>query len=332
MHVARGWKLVMGGQFRSAVPACLMAACLLAWLGHMCTDALRIAGPFQAVFEPIVFADPAKVQFEEQFADEVLLSTGKKEMLPGRSWKQVLVGAGRVPHLRELLEIRLVKGGKEWGQVHKNLTTVYFGIQGECTVWQENSTLVSHPEFTHSGLTHEVRSVKRGAAAVVFPGVPHSLVHPGTGAPPCRVLAVKTNSGPAGTAAYVRTGEGAFVAAGYDQDLPPVKTAHESALLSKKVYLAHGRVPGLFQVSLSSFSPLAECEEHQHATAAEIYVNFDGVGCHVKAKNANGSESVFDLTGGKVAILNPRTVHSAWNSDKDGACQNFNMMIGPTNE
>merc|ERR1712232_162338 len=113
------------------------------------------------------------------------------------------------------------------------------------------------------------------------------------------------------------------------EELRSVKTAHETDLLSKKVYLEPKTVPGLFQVSLSRFAASAECERHAHRSAAEVYVNYDGTGCHLEMEDWQHSNkaAVYNLSAGKVAVVNPTTSHRAWNAAKT-PCHNFNMMIG----
>jgi len=240
--------------------------------------------------EPFVFVDPATA-----------LAFG---IAPGVK-KKDLITEGRVPYLTELVELELELGGEEASHTYSRDSAVYFGLQGDCELHLPGG---------------ESYSLEKGSAVTVFPDVLHNAAHSG-GPERCKVLRVVTQSGRFTSASPVQ--------AGSLESLPSVRTAHESNLLSKKVYLGPKSVPGLFQVSLSRFAPGAECEQHRHRSAAEVYVNFDGSGCHLEMHDwQNPSKaSVYNISGGKVAVVNPTTLHRAWNSAK-GPCQSVNMMIG----
>jgi len=246
-------------------------------------------------YEPFVYADGEDNAFVE--------------VLPGKLWKRQLVGKGRVPYMNELSEYRLSSAGDVGVEVPEQDPAVYFGLEGRCTLSVGDAELI----------------MVRGAAATVFPGAKHHL---SSGS--CLVLHVGHDS--KGNFSFGAPWPSQSYVFGDALTLPAVKTAHVSDLLSKKVYLAHGVVPGLFQVSLARFAPGAECEEHFHETAAEVYVNFDGHGCHLQVQDKKGTPQIYNLSGGKVAIINPGTLHSAWNDASAEACQNINMMMGPPNE
>ncbi|CAE8639632.1 unnamed protein product, partial [Polarella glacialis] len=278
----------------SALPAMLVSSL---WLLESKPE-LEMKGKTLKAF---VYADPE--------AEEFL------EVLPAQLWRRVLVSRGRVPFLTELAELRLASGvGELPAVVHAADTSVFFGLQGNCSlqVWEASAARQELP-------------LRQGAAVVVFPGTKHALLQT-QGSESCLILSVLQESG-----GFDRHDAASGFVAADAESLPVLKTAHESDLLSKKVYLAAGRVPGLFQVSLARLAPGAQCEEHAHRSAAEVYVNYDGKGCHLKMQNEQGQSRVYDLTRGKVAVINPQTLHSAWNDDGE-PCQNINLMIGSPKE
>ena len=108
-------------------------------------------------------------------------------------------------------------------------------------------------------------------------------------------------------------------------------TAHESDLLRKRVHLRPGRVPGLLQLSVATFLPGAECEEHVHDTGTEVYLHFGGRGCHLRATEADGTRSEYDLYPHRFDALHPGTPHMAWN-DANSSCENLNLMLADPDE
>jgi quercetin dioxygenase-like cupin family protein len=277
---------------------------LLAWAAYVHVETSQEVNRFsdwippphaETSSEPFVFVDPR----------DVLAFTLK----PG-VWKKQLVGAGRVPYLEELVELELALGAEEASHTYQVDVAVYFGLADGCELHVVGG---------------EAYSLNRGHFVTVFPGVFHSAAHAG-GRQRCKVLRAVHRSG--AFAPFPKK----EVEAKRLEDLSSVKTAHESPKLSKRVFIAHGEIPGLFQVSMSRFASGAECETHSHQSAAEVYVNFDGQGCHLEMKGveAPGQLSI-DLSGGKVAVVNPLTSHRAWNSAKT-PCHNLNMLLGPPSE
>lgn len=282
-----------------------VVACLLVWLAYfrsvdvvesrqeqslLVEELPPVEGPPK---EPFVFVDPA--------------ATVVFAAAPGVN-KKKLIGPGRVPYLVELSELELELGGEEKTGFYSKESAVYYGLQGDC-------------ELHFLGSDRESLSLHRGSAAFVFPGVRHNAAHAG-GRERCKILRIVTSSGRfafSGPGVQVRTLE----------SLSPVRTAHESDLLSKQVYLAPNTVPGLFQVSLSRFAAGATCEEHRHRSAAEVYVNYDGAGCHIEMwdRQMPDQSSTYNISSGKVLVVNPTTLHKAWNSAKT-PCHNINLMIG----
>eukprot|EP00933_Yihiella_yeosuensis_P031314 TRINITY_DN24869_c0_g1_i1.p1 TRINITY_DN24869_c0_g1~~TRINITY_DN24869_c0_g1_i1.p1 ORF type:complete len:185 (+),score=33.19 TRINITY_DN24869_c0_g1_i1:244-798(+) len=174
---------------------------------------------------------------------------------------------------------------------------------------------------------YESVHLHRGSAVVIYPGTWHTLRNYNSSASSCRLLFTLQESGPFPKGNAEKHLKSRFVSTDAST-LPPVKTAHESSLLSKKVFLSNGHVPGLFQVSLARFALNAECEEHRHRSAAEVYVNYDGDGCYLKVEDEDGQPHEYNLSGRKVAVINAGVLHSAWNHGT-GPCQNINLMIGP---
>jgi len=222
--------------------------------------------------------------------------------------KKKLIGHDRVPYLMELAELELELGGEEKTHVYSKEAATYIGLQGDC-------------ELHFPGGDTEAHSLGRGSAVIIFPGVRHNAAHAG-GRKRCKMLRAITHSGRfafSGPAVQAKTLE----------SIAPVKTAHESNLLSKQVYLGAKTVPGLFQVSLSRFAAGATCEEHKHRSVAEVYVNYDGVGCHIEVSDwqSPGQVSTYNISGGKVVVVNPQTLHRAWNSAKT-PCHNINIIVG----
>lgn len=256
-------------------------------------------------------------------------------------FQKVLVQSGSTPYLERLSFRQLPPGPGAQVQGEADTTVLYFALNGSC--------LVGVPA------TGEREVIKRGGSVLVPPGVNHqvrSAEEPSkttiNAAPDlasrCTVLAVNLPSGSWTATAQGTSNSGATTAAvvaGLNSPfalrvadtghLQSEKTAHESDLLSKRVHVRKGVVPGLLQLSVARFAPGALCDEHQHPTAAEVYVNYSGSGCHVAAMDPVLGHVEHDLTGGKVAIIKPGTLHTAWN-DADGDCQNINIMINDARE
>ena len=230
-------------------------------------------------------------------------SHDESSLLPGRT---VFAAKGQVPFLNELSLVKLE--GVAPTDIEPAGTVVRLGVAGHCKV-QVGSV--------------QTLDFGRGESVTVLPGLQHTVLgNPGG----CTFLEFRVASGnfsfPAGHGALKSD----------VQQLQSVPTAHNTDLLSKRVLISKGTVPGLFQLSIARFSPGAVCEEHSHATASEVYVNWDGPGCHVKAMDSRGSWNTYDLTSGKAAVLNPGTPHAAWNENKFASCYNVNMMVGNPDE
>lgn len=243
-------------------------------------------------------------------------------------FEKVLVESGQVPHLERLSFWLLPPGAGAHVRGEAETTIVYFSLNGSCTV--------SIPE------TGEQEVIERGGSVLVPPGVHHQIRSGDALAEPASTtLAIRLPSGSwtgavQGQAPLAIGGASAVAApptlrVAKTERIPAEKTAHESDLLSKRVHVRKGLVPGLLQLSVARFSPGAICEEHEHPTAAEVYVNYSGSGCHVAVRDPILGRVEHDLTGGKVAVIEPGTPHWAWN-DAGGDCQNINLMINDPQE
>lgn len=228
----------------------------------------------------------------------------------------VLIGPDQVPFLTELSHVLLERDGvrKEHQTVYPNSTAIYLGVNGSCQV-----ELIPKAEVAAMNI-----SIKRGRSVTIFPGVKHRAFLPGK-RDFCKLVYIHVKSGD-----YSWSQLQDWITADYDA-LVDEPTAHDDDKLSKRVFLRAGVVPGIFQLSIARFAPGAVCPEHSHKSASEVYINYYGPGCHMSADGPQGRERNFDLTGGRVAVLNPGTNHSAWNNHKNQPCWNVNMMIGDPN-
>lgn len=270
---------------------CGAAECLSVGGGQEQQLGLRAAAP-QA--ESHVYVEPQAVAFSD--AD----GTG--------SWqRKVLVSDGRGVHMGELAIEQLAPGARADRPLSASDTQLYFGLGGHCAV----------------AAGGETAALARGVSVLVRPGTRHSLAGPGQG-PHCQVLSVGLHSG-----AWLDDARGAALRRADDGQLPSEKTAHESALLSKRVHAKRGLVPGLMQLSVARFQPRAVCELHHHATGTEVYVNYGGKGCHLTvADDSTGTRrnDTHDISGGIVDVINPGSWHEAWN-DAQEHCENINIML-----
>lgn len=234
--------------------------------------------------------------------------------------RKFLVKDGEVAHMGEMTLDQLAVGARALFNRSSEDTHVYFGLGGHCSM---NSA-------------GERVEVKRGTSVLVRPGTQYEFV--GGLEEPCLVLSTTLHSGPwmdkADSAAGGAAGAAPSLWMAEDGLLQSQKTAHESALLSKRVHVRKGLVPGLMQVSIAKFQAGAVCELHQHSTATEVYVNYAGKGCHLRLLTQIGEERTaesFDLTNGKVDAINPGTLHDAWN-DAGDPCENINFMLADPHE
>ena len=53
----------------------------------------------------------------------------------------------------------------------------------------------------------------------------------------------------------------------------------------------------------------------------------EGRGCHLRATEADGAESEFDLYPHRFDALHPGTKHMAYNLNETSSCENLNMML-----
>ena len=244
--------------------------------------------------------------------------------LSGNDTQQVL--ADTVPHLRSFALLRVNRTAAHTMMAHvpgPNDTTLLFGLSGSCSVVADAPC----PNVTSAKL-------RRGVAVLVRNGHKH-WVHGN-----CVAATATVASGPWNENEL----DLAMVPNRCDISAPPVlrvtdtdaikpePTAHKSDLLSKRVHLRAGRVPGLLQLSVSKFQPGAVCEGHAHETGTEVYLHYRGRGCHLRATEADGAESEFDLYPHHFDALHPGTKHMAYNLNETSSCENLNMMLADPGE
>ena len=244
--------------------------------------------------------------------------------LSGNDTQQVL--ADTVPHLRSFALLRVNKTAAHTMMAHvpgPNDTTLLFGLSGSCSVVADAPCA----NVTSAKL-------RRGVAVLVRNGHKH-WVHGN-----CVAATATVASGPWDETEL----DLAMVPNRCDISAPPVlrvtdtdaikpePTAHKSDLLSKRVHLRAGRVPGLQQLSVSKFQPGAVCEGHAHETGTEVYLHYRGRGCHLRATEADGAESEFDLYPHHFDALHPGTKHMAYNLNETSSCENLNMMLADPGE
>ena len=235
----------------------------------------------------------------------------------GKLSHQVL--ADGAPHLKGMVLHRV--GAKS----HKVTpypadTTFYFGLTGNCTVVAETSC--GKPS---------VAPLTDGISVLVRNGAPHKV----TGL--CDFASASITSGPWRTV-HVRSPDAGMVpspcgAGGISllrmtntSSLKAESTAHgKKDLLSKRVHLSHGRIPGLHRVSVVKFMPGAEYEE-MHSSASQVYLHLKGKGCKLRTTEKDGVKSEHDLYPSHFDVLHPGTASKAWN-DADGPCENLNLVL-----
>ncbi|CAK0800509.1 unnamed protein product [Prorocentrum cordatum] len=287
-----------GGMAGAAAPRRRSGTALVPLLAALCgaAECLSVGGG-QA--ESHVYVEPQAVAFSD--ADDT-----------GAWQRKVLVADGRGVHMGELAIEQLAQGAKADRALSAADTQLYFGLGGQCTV----------------AANGETAALARGVSVLVRPGTRHSLVGSDHG-PPCQVLSVGLHSG-----SWLDGARGPALRRADDGQLPSEKTAHESALLSKRVHARRGLVPGLMQLSVARFQPRAECELHRHATGTEVYVNYGGKGCHLTVlDDSTGARrnDTHDISGGIVDVINPGSWHEAWN-DAQEHCENINMLLADPRE
>ena len=110
-------------------------------------------------------------------------------------------------------------------------------------------------------------------------------------------------------------------------ELKPESTVHgKKDLLSKRVHLSRGRIPGLQRVSVVKFQPGAEYEE-MHSSASQVYLHLKGKGCKLRTTEKDGAESEHDLYPSHFDVLHPGTASKAWNDAADGPCENLMLVL-----
>jgi len=199
-------------------------------------------------------------------------------------------------------------------------TTFYFGLTGNCTV--EAETSCGKPSvarltdgisvFVRNGAHHKVTGTCDFASASITSG-PWRTLHVRSPDP----AMVPSPCGTAGLSLLRMTNTSA---------LKPESTAHgKKDLLTKRVHLSHGRIPGLHRVSVVKFQPGAEYEE-MHNSASQVYLHLKGKGCKLRTTEKDGAKSEHDLYPSHFDVLHPGTASKAWN-DADGPCENLNLVL-----
>ena len=63
-----------------------------------------------------------------------------------------------------------------------------------------------------------------------------------------------------------------------------------------------------------------------------VDLHYRGRGCHLRATEADGAESEFDLYPHHFDALHPGTKHMAYNLNETSSCENLNMMLADPSE
>ena len=249
-----------------------------------------------------------------QFVDTASFHKGKLS-------HQVL--ADGAPHLKAF-ELHRVGSKSHKASPSPADTTFYFGLGGNCTV--EAETVCGKPSvapltdgisvLVRNGAPHMVSGQCEFAAATIASG-PWRTKH--VSAPDPQM--VPSPCGAGGLSLLRMTNTSA---------LKPEATAHKSDLLSKRVHLSSGRIPGLHRVSIVKFMPGAKYEE-VHSSGSQVYLHLKGKGCKLRATEKDGSKSEHDLFPSQFDVLHPGTASKAWN-DADGPCENLNLMLSDPSE
>jgi hypothetical protein len=232
------------------------------------------------------------------------------------------------PHLKVFALHRLGGKGHLAGTWSEDLpakpsaadTSFYFGLSGNCTVEAETSCGIPSVATLHDGFSVLVRN---GAphtvsgqcvfAAATFTSGPWLAHH--VSAPDPNMVPSPCGAGGISLLRMTKTAS-----------LKPLPTAQDSDLLSKRLHLANGRIPGLLQVSVAKFMPGAKSENNTYSTVSEVYLHLRGDGCKLRATERDGSQSEHALFPSHFDVLHPGTSHVAWN-DGTGPCENLNLML-----
>ena len=225
------------------------------------------------------------------------------------------------PHLKGMVLHRV---GAKSHQVNPRPadTTFYFGLTGNCTV--EAETSCGKPSvarltdgisvFVRNGSPHKVTGTCDFASASITSG-PWRTLHRGRVEDPAMVPS------PCGTAGL------SLLRMTNTSELKPESTVHgKKDLLSKRVHLSRGRIPGVQRVSVVKFQPGAEYEE-MHSSASQVYLHLKGKGCKLRTTEKDGAKSEHDLYPSHFDVLHPGTASKAWNDAADGPCENLMLVL-----